>query len=57
MNLNLSSVFRIIGIVLAVISLSMLPSFIVSLIYDSSDVYSPFFIIMALCFFAGVSLM
>ena len=57
MNLNLSSVFRIIGLVLAVISLSMLPSFIVSLIYDSSDVYSPFFIIMALCFFAGVSLM
>lgn len=57
MNLNLSSVFRIIGIVLAVISLSMLPSFIVSLIYDGPDVYSPFFIIMALCFFAGVSLM
>lgn len=57
MNLNLSSVFRIIGIVLAVISLSMLPSFIVSLIYDDPDVYSPFFIIMALCFFAGVSLM
>ena len=56
MNLSLSSVFRIIGINLAVISMAMSPSFVVSLIYDDVSVYRPFFLIMMLCFIVGIIL-
>ena len=56
MNLSISSVFRIIGINLAVISIAMLPSFVVSLVYDDTSVYRPFFLIMMLCFITGVAL-
>ena len=36
MNLNLSSVFRIVGIVMMVIGLAMLPSFVVSILYKET---------------------
>lgn len=42
MSLSLKSIFRIIGIVLAVIAISMVPSILVSLLYDDSSVYMPF---------------
>ena len=54
MNLNLSSVFRIIGIVMAVISLSMLPSVIVSFIYDDSSIYIPFLMTMLIAGAIGI---
>lgn len=57
MNLSLSSIFRIIGIVLAVVSLSMLPSVIVSFIYDDSSIYIPFLLIMVISSFTGILLM
>ena len=57
MNLNLSSVFRIIGIVMAVISLSMLPSVIVSFIYDDSSIYIPFLMTMLIAGAIGILLM
>lgn len=57
MNLNLSSIFKIIGIVLMVISLSMLPSVIVSFIYDESSVYIPFLFTMLIAGAVGVILM
>lgn len=57
MNLNLSSVLRIIGIVMAVISLSMLPSVIVSFIYDDSSIYIPFLMTMLIAGAIGILLM
>lgn len=53
MNLNLSSVFRIIGIVMMVISISMLPSLLVSLIYDDSSIYKAFILIILITFPIG----
>ena len=46
MNLSFASAFRIVGLILAVVGGSMLPSFVVSLIYDNSSVYIPFLITM-----------
>ncbi len=57
MNLNLSSVFRIIGVAMAVIGICMLPSVIVSFIYDNSSVYIPFLITMLSSCAAGFILM
>ncbi len=57
MNLSLSSTFRIIGIVLAVVSMSMIPSIIVSFIYDDSDVYIPFLLTMLISCAIGILLM
>ena len=51
MNLSFASAFRIVGLILAVIGGSMLPSFVVSLIYDSSSVYIPFLITMLVFFY------
>ncbi len=42
MNLNIQSIFRIIGAVLLVIGISMLPSVFVSLLCDEPAVYIPF---------------
>ncbi|MDO4544929.1 MAG: TrkH family potassium uptake protein [Bacillota bacterium] len=56
MNLSLSSIFRIIGIVLVVISIAMLPSFLVSLIYDDSSVYMPFLLTFIISGLAGLLL-
>ena len=49
--------FRIVGLILAVIGGSMLPSFVVSLIYDNSSVYIPFLITMLSSVAAGVFLL
>ena len=57
MNLSLSSFLRIIGLILVVIGGSMLPSFIVSLIYDDSSVYIPFLITLAASCSVGVFLL
>ena len=57
MNLNLSSFFRIIGLILMVIGIGMLPSFIVSLIYDDSSVYIPFLITLTASGSVGVFLL
>ena len=57
MNLSLSSTFRIIGIVLAVVSLSMLPSLIVSFIYDDPSTYIPFMLTMVIACVIGLLLM
>lgn len=56
MNLSLSSIFRIIGVVLVVISICMLPSIFVCILYDGSDVYMPFIWTMLLSFAAGLVL-
>lgn len=56
MNLSISSVFKIIGIVLMVISLSMLPSVIVSFLYDESSVYIPFLLTMIISCIIGLIL-
>lgn len=53
MNLNLSSILRIIGIVLMVISAAMLPSFLVSLIYNEIAEAIAFIIIITLAGFTG----
>lgn len=57
MNLSFASAFRIVGLILAVIGGSMLPSFVVSLIYDNSSVYIPFLITMLSSVAAGVFLL
>lgn len=57
MNLSLSSILRIIGIVLAVVGLSMLPSVIASFIYDDSSIYIPFLLIMLIASLIGMLLM
>src|SRR5699024_5409449 len=57
MNLNLNSFFRIIGLILAVIGPSMLPSFVVSLIYGETFVAKTFIIIIIASLLAGVFLM
>lgn len=57
MNLNLSSFLRIIGILLMIVGLSMLPSFIVSLIYDSSSVYVPLLITLTVSSAVGIFLL
>ena len=57
MNLSLSSILRIIGIVLAVVGLSMLPSVIVSFIYDDSSIYISFLLIMLIASLIGMLLM
>ena len=57
MNLSFASAFRIVGVILAVIGGSMLPSFVVSLIYDNSSVYIPFLITMLASVAAGVFLL
>lgn len=54
MNLNLSSILRIIGLVLMVISIAMLPSFLVSLIYGETDVARAFASIMLLAVIIGL---
>ena len=56
MNLSISSMCRITGIVLVVIGLSMLPSIFVSVIYDGSDVYMPFIYTMIITLVLGLSL-
>lgn len=53
MNLNLSSIFRIIGIVMMVICIAMLPSFFVSIIYGESDVAKAFINIILIAGFIG----
>lgn len=53
MNLSLSSTLRITGLVLMVISTSMIPSILVCFIYDGSEVYMPFIYTMILSFAAG----
>ena len=57
MNLSISSIFKIIGIVLMVVGFSMLPSVIVSFIYDDSSVYIPFLITMLASGLTGIALM
>ena len=57
MNLSFASAFRIVGLILAVIGGSMLPSFVVSLIYDNSSVYIPFLITMLSSVAVGVFLL
>lgn len=57
MNLSISSIFRIIGIVLVVVGMSMLPSVIVSFIYDESTVYMPFAVTMFISAAIGLLLM
>lgn len=56
MNLSLSSVFRIVGIVMVVISTAMLPSFFVSLIYDDGSISIPFIVIIVFGSLIGYSL-
>lgn len=56
MNLKLNSILRITGVVLMVISSSMLPSFLVSVIYDDAAIYRPFLLVMTSCFAAGILL-
>ncbi len=56
MNLSLNSICRIVGLVLMVISVSMLPSIFVCIIYDGSDVYMPFIYTMVITFVLGLSL-
>ncbi len=57
MNLSLSSVFRIIGIVLVIVGISMVPSFVVSLIYDDASVCVPFLITILSAVAVGALLM
>lgn len=57
MNLSLSSVLRIIGLVFSVISLCMIPSLIVAGFYRESPAFSAFFITASLCFLLGVIFM
>lgn len=57
MNLNISSFFRIVGLITAVIGLSMLPSLIVSVIYGEAHVAWVFLVIIAASSIAGVFLM
>ncbi|MDO4745502.1 MAG: TrkH family potassium uptake protein [Bacillota bacterium] len=56
MNLSLNSIFRITGVVLMVISISMLPSILVSIIYDSSDITVLFVFSMVLVLTLGITL-
>lgn len=56
MNLNLNAFFKIIGLILMVIGLSMLPSFFVSLIYDDASVYVPFLITLTVSSAVGIFL-
>lgn len=56
MNLSLTSIFNIIGIVLMVISVCMLPSILVSVIYDTSVVFMPFIYTMLVSFGIGLLL-
>lgn len=53
MNLNLSSILRIIGIVMMVISIAMLPSFCVSVIYHEASVARAFLSIILISCFIG----
>ena len=57
MNLSLSSTFRIIGVTMAVISLAMVPSLIVSFIYDEPETYLPFLFTAAGAGSAGILLL
>lgn len=56
MNLSISSMCRITGIVLMVISLSMLPSIFVSIIFDGADIYMPFIYTMIITLAMGIAL-
>ena len=56
MNLSVSSMCRITGLVLVVISVSMLPSILVSVIYDGSGVYMPFIYTMIVTLVLGLTL-
>ena len=57
MNLSLSSICKITGIVLMVISVSMLPSILVCFIYkDGPEIYMPFIYTMVITFILGLSL-
>ncbi len=53
MNLSLSSILRIVGITLIVIAMAMIPSLIVSFIYDDSAIYIPFLMTMLAACAAG----
>lgn len=53
MNLSLRTILRITGIILMVIGLSMLPSVLVSFIYDERSVSVPFLLTMLGSFFIG----
>lgn len=56
MNLSISSMCRITGVVLVVIGVSMLPSILVSVIYDGSSVFMPFIYTMVITVILGLSL-
>ena len=53
MNFNLSSILRIIGIVMMVICIAMLPSFFVSIIYEEYDIAKAFINIILIAGFVG----
>lgn len=56
MNLSVSSMCRITGLVLVVIGVSMLPSILVSVIYDGPSVFMPFIYTMIITVILGLSL-
>lgn len=56
MNLGLKSIFRITGIVLMVISISMLPSILVCAIYHERDTMMPLICTMLITFATGILL-
>lgn len=56
MNLSVSSMCRITGLVLMVIGISMLPSILVSVIFDGPEIYMPFIYTMAMTVILGLSL-
>lgn len=56
MNLSINSMCRITGVVLMVIGVSMLPSILVSVIYDGSDIFLPFIYTMIITFILGLCL-
>ena len=56
MNLSVSSMCRITGLVLVVIGVSMLPSILVSVIYDGPSVFMPFIYTMVITVILGLSL-
>ncbi len=56
MNLSVSSMCRITGLVLVVIGISMLPSILVSVIFDGPEIYMPFIYTMAMTVILGLSL-
>lgn len=56
MNLGINSIFRITGIVLMVIGISMLPSILVCAFYDGREVTMPFLYTMIITLVLGITL-